>query len=63
MFKVESEIEIPAVGDWVQVDYFNENIFAVINEILPRETILKRKVSGKKTEFQLLAANIAILLL
>src|SRR6056297_3640021 len=32
--------------------------FAVISEIFPRKTILKRKKSGKKIEFQLIAANI-----
>jgi len=46
------------VGDWVYAKYFNQDSFAVINEIFPRKTILKRKTSGKKIEFQLIAANI-----
>jgi ribosome biogenesis GTPase len=57
-FNADSPLDYPTVGDWVYVKYFDQNSFAVISEIFPRKTILKRKTSGKKIEFQLIAANI-----
>jgi ribosome biogenesis GTPase len=60
MYGAESSLDLPAVGDWVYVQYFNENTLAIIHEILPRKSLLKRKVAGKKIEYQLIAANIDI---
>jgi len=57
-FNADSPLDYPTVGDWVYARYLDQDSFAVINEILPRKTILKRKTSGKKIEFQLIAANI-----
>jgi len=58
LFNVESSLHTPTVGDWVYVQYFDNDSFAVIHELLPRKSILKRKTSGKKIEFQMIAANI-----
>ena len=58
LFRVDSSLDLPTVGDWVYVQYFNGNTFAVIDKIFPRKTVLQRKTSGKKIEFQLIAANI-----
>ena len=58
LFHVDSSLDFPTVGDWVYVQYFNDNTFAVIDKIFPRKTVLQRKTSGKKVEFQLIAANI-----
>jgi len=58
LFNVESSLDTPTVGDWVYVQYFDDDSFAVIHELVPRKSILKRKTSGKKIEFQLIAANI-----
>lgn len=57
-FNSESPLDLPTVGDWVYVQYFDDNSFAVIHAILPRKSLLKRKTSGKKVEYQLIAANI-----
>ena len=38
--------------------YYDKNSFAIISEIVPRKSVLKRKTSGKKIEFQLIATNI-----
>jgi ribosome biogenesis GTPase len=46
------------VGDWVVAQYFDDDSFAIVHEILPRKSILKRKTPGKKITFQLIAANI-----
>ena len=58
LFNVESSLDTPTVGDWVYAQYFDDDSFAVIHELVPRKSILKRKTSGKKIEFQLIAANI-----
>jgi len=58
IFNADSPLDYPAVGDWVYVQYFNENTFAVIHEIFPRKTLLKRKTAGKRVEFQVIASNI-----
>ncbi|MFC2158654.1 ribosome small subunit-dependent GTPase A [Acidobacteriota bacterium] len=58
LFGAESNLDLPAVGDWVYVQYFNQNTFAIINGIMPRRSLLKRKVAGKKFDFQPIASNI-----
>jgi len=58
LFDVESSIDYPTVGDWVAVQYFNDNSLAIIHQLLPRKSLLKRKNPGKKVDFQLIAANI-----
>jgi len=49
---------LPAVGDWVYTQLFDDDSLAIIHDILPRKTLLKRKTPGKKIEHQLIAANI-----
>lgn len=58
MFSAESPLDYPTVGDFCYVQFFDEHSPAIIHEIIPRRTILKRKTAGKKVEFQALGANI-----
>jgi len=58
MFNVDSQMDFPTVGDWVEVQLFDDDSFAVIHDIFPRKSLLKRKTAGKKIEYQLIAANI-----
>ena len=60
IFSASSPVDYPAVGDWVLANFYDENTFAIIHEILPRKSLLKRKTAGKKVEFQLIAANIDV---
>lgn len=60
LFSATSSIDYPAVGDWVLVTYYDENTFAIIHEVLPRKSLLKRKTPGKKVDFQLIAANVDV---
>jgi len=59
-FSADSPLDYPTVGDWVYVQYFDEGSFAIIHDIFKRNSILKRKTSGKKIEIQLIAANIDV---
>lgn len=58
LFNVESPLDFPTIGDWVYVQLFDDDTLAIIHEIFPRRSLLKRKTSGKKIEYQLIAANI-----
>ena len=58
MFSANSPLDYPATGDWVIAQYYDNYSFAIISEIVPRKSVLKRKTSGKKIEFQLIATNI-----
>ena len=54
----ETDAELPAVGDWVAVEIGdNEH---VIRARLARQTCLSRKMSGRSTEEQVIAANIQV---
>lgn len=58
LFSVESGQDLPCVGDWVLVQYHNEDTFAIIHAIFPRKSFLQRKESGAKIDYQMIAANI-----
>lgn len=57
-FSAESSVDFPAVGDWAFVQYHNDGTLAIIHDLLPRKSILRRKTAGKKVDHQLIAANI-----
>jgi ribosome biogenesis GTPase / thiamine phosphate phosphatase len=54
----ETTEDMPCVGDWVLVDYYDQNAHAIVHDILPRKTILRRRSSGARVDYQLIAANI-----
>ncbi|MHC4386958.1 MAG: ribosome small subunit-dependent GTPase A [Planctomycetota bacterium] len=56
MFNASSREDYPAVGDWVTITDLGDQR-AVIHRVLPRQTIMKRKHSGRN-EIQIIAANI-----
>lgn len=60
VFNASSPLDYPAVGDWVFVNFYDEDTFSIIYEILPRKSVLKRKTPGKKVDLQLIAANIDV---
>ena len=37
MFNSDSPLDIPTVGDWVYVQLFDDDTFAVIHDIIPRK--------------------------
>jgi ribosome biogenesis GTPase len=57
LFQAESSLDIPTVGDWVVVQYFDQDTLAIIHHILPRRSVLKRKDPGR-IDYQLIAANV-----
>lgn len=57
-FRVDSPVDLPCVGDWVAVQYYNDDSVAIIHGVFPRKTVLRRKSAGQTVDFQMIAANI-----
>jgi len=57
-FQAAGRVELPAVGDWVGVRRTLPDERATIRVILPRRSRFSRKVAGRETEEQVVAANI-----
>ncbi len=57
-FGAESVLDLPCTGDWVCVQEPVSGGPAIIQAVLPRKTILRRKNPGKVVDFQVLAANL-----
>lgn len=59
-FHVDSSVELPCVGDWVTVQYHNDESSAIIHGVFPRRSFLRRKRAGTEVDYQMIAANIDI---
>lgn len=57
-YTADSATDLPTTGDWVYVDFYDDDTHAIIHDILPRKTIIQRKTSGKTFDLQLIATNI-----
>jgi len=57
-YTADSAADLPTTGDWVYVDFYDDDTHAIIHDILPRKTIIHRKASGKTFDLQLIATNI-----
>jgi ribosome biogenesis GTPase len=58
LYSTDSGEELPCVGDWVRVQYHNDGELAIIHDVLPRKSYLRRRAAGKNAEYQMIAANI-----
>lgn len=56
-FTVVSSSELPTVGDWVNLSKYDDGQ-ALITQLLPRKNQLERRAAGKKSDIQVIAANI-----
>jgi ribosome biogenesis GTPase len=56
-FTASSRTDFPAVGDWVTMKIYDEEM-ALIHNILPRKSILERQTVGKYGEKQIISTNI-----
>ncbi len=59
----KSDAELPSVGDWVALDVGNEDKDTVIRARLERQTCFSRKLPGKSSEEQVMAANVSVVVL
>jgi len=58
LFSGGSNQNLPCVGDWVLVQYHNDGTLAIIHDLIPRRTFLRRKAAGKEVDYQIIASNI-----
>ena len=56
--RFRQDAALPKVGDWVAVAAVPGESKVVIHEVLPRRTVLVRKVTGKASEAQVIVSNI-----
>jgi len=56
-FTAESREDFPAVGDWVAMINYNDEL-GIIHKILPRSSVIKRKAVGNFGDIQIIATNI-----
>lgn len=56
-FNAKNRADFPAVGDWVTLKTY-ESDYAIIHNILPRFSTIKRQAIGKFGEVQIIATNI-----
>jgi len=59
-YTADSVSDLPTTGDWVYVDFYDDDTHAIIHGVVSRKTLLKRKAAGKLVDFQLIAANIDV---
>lgn len=57
-YHAESREDLPAVGDWVAFQAFPEEGRGIVHALLPRRTRLARRAAGRRTEVQVVAANV-----
>jgi ribosome biogenesis GTPase / thiamine phosphate phosphatase len=60
LYAADMNQDLPCVGDWTLVQYYNDGAFAIIHELLPRRTFLRRKLAGKRVDYQMIASNIDV---
>jgi len=58
LFSIDSSQDLPCVGDWVLVQYYNDGTLAIIHDLFPRKTFLRRKSPGKTVDHQIIASNV-----
>jgi ribosome biogenesis GTPase / thiamine phosphate phosphatase len=63
MYESASPLELPCVGDWVCVEKSQADQFGLVRGILGRKTRLRRKAAGESVEYQMIAANIDVVII
>jgi ribosome biogenesis GTPase len=56
-FTAKNREDFPAVGDWVSLIVYNGDL-AIIHQVFPRYSVLKRQAIGQFGEIQIIATNI-----
>jgi len=62
-FETRGPEDFPAVGDWVAVDGSVHLDRATIHALLPRRSAFTRLVAGRRTDAQVVAANVDVILI
>lgn len=57
-YHTDHSTDLPCVGDWVAAQYHDNDTTAIIHQVLPRKSFLRRKTPGKHVDYQMIATNI-----
>lgn len=57
-YSMNSAVDLPTTGDWVYVEIYDNDSYAIIHDVVSRKSLIKRKSSGRQFDFQLVAANV-----
>ncbi len=57
-YRIERPADLPCVGDWVTAQWYNNDTAAIIHQVFPRKSFLRRKTPGEAIEHQMIAANV-----
>ncbi len=60
IFSAQASADLPCIGDWVIVQYYDSGTHAIIHDLFPRKSVLRRKSAGQHIDYQLIAANIDV---
>ena len=60
LYTLNSSVDLPTTGDWVYMDFYDNESHAIIHDVVVRKSLIKRKYPGKQIDFQLIAANIDV---
>jgi ribosome biogenesis GTPase len=60
LHEAQDPTALPCVGDWVGVQHLDDRTHAIIRDVLPRRSFLRRRAPGRGAEFQMIAANIDV---
>lgn len=63
MHESGSSLELPCVGDWVCVERSPADQFGRVRGVLGRKTTLRRKAAGESAEYQMIAANVDVVII
>ena len=63
MYESASSLELPCVGDWVCVEKSQTDQFGLVRGVLGRKTRLRRKAAGESVEYQMIAANVDVVII
>ena len=59
-FQTYNPAALPCVGDWVTAQQHNNGAAAIIHQVFPRRSFLRRKSPGENATHQMIAANIDV---
>ncbi|MDI1303171.1 MAG: ribosome small subunit-dependent GTPase A [bacterium] len=57
-----SALQRPCVGDWVCVEKSAHDLFGMVHAMLDRKTCLRRRAPGDSAEYQMIAANVDVVI-
>ncbi len=60
LYSAGSPEDLPCVGDWVVVAYLDGQKHAIIHDLVPRRTVLRRRAPGGRARYQPIAANVDV---